>query len=222
MTYAEDTKNDLPAATPDENRGGEDMPVSAKPAKVKPDPICVVTGEPKEKERMLRFVIGPENVLYPDFAENLPGEAFWCNLYRKTLDKGLAENSFASASGKPVTIPEDIIAQIERGLRQQAIAMVSMARKAGKLVTGAEKTEQIVKTGRAAIYLTASPRDGDTRQKISFHTEENDTRIIDIFTSEELSNASGVNKVVHAAILRSQLAERLFTHVKRITLFSKR
>lgn len=220
MTYAEDAKIDLPDATPDENRGGADIPASSKSKR--PDPVCVVTGEPKEKERMLRFVIGPENVLYPDFSENLPGEALWCNLYRETLDKALTENRFAAVSGKPVAIPEDIIAQIERGLRHQGLSMVSMARKAGKLVTGAEKTEQIVKTGRATIYLTASPRDGDTRQKISFHAEGNDTRIVDIFTTEELSNASGVNKVVHAAILRSQLAERLFTHVKRITLFNKR
>jgi len=188
-----------------------------KPEKVKPLPVCIHTGKPMEAERMMRFVIGPEDVLYPDFAGNLPGKPLWCSLYRETLQEAVDQNSFAKAAGKPVTIPADIMAQIDRGLRHQALAMLSMTKKAGHLLTGAEKTEQVLKSGKAGVYLTAAAKDADTREKLSFLARE--ARIVDMFTSDELSKASGANKVFHAAMTRGGTTDRFFAHVKRMHLF---
>lgn len=189
------------------------------PPKSKKRPlICIQSGEEMEKDRMLRFVIGPENVLYADFAENLPGTAFWCNLYRPALQQALTENLFAKSSGVDVIIPADIMAQIDRGLRHQALAMISMARKAGMFVTGAEKTEQTLKSGKAAIYLTAAIKDADTRMKLTYHAQK--CRIVDLFNSDELSQASGANKVFHAAMLRGGSANAFFAQVKRLNLFT--
>ena len=111
-----------------------------------------------------------------------------------------------------------MLATIEKGLRHQALSMISMARKAGHLYTGAEKTEQLIKSGKAAIYLTGSEKDADTRMKLTFLAGDK-VRVIDLFSSEELSQASGMNKVFHAALLRGTLADRFFTNVRRMNLF---
>lgn len=197
---------------PEETRQDSAPPRAPRPGK---EYKCVQSGESLEKDRMLRFVIGPENTLYPDFAENLPGQEFWCNLYRETLQKAVTENAF----GPDVIIPPDIMGQIEKGLRNQAISMISMARKAGNLVTGAEKTEQSLRSGKAGVYLTAAIKEADTREKLTFLA--NKARIVDLFTTDELSKASGARKVVHAAMSRGGVAERFFIHVKRMNLFRK-
>jgi uncharacterized protein len=134
------------------------------PKNKKPSPVCIISGTALEPERMLRFVVGPENTLYADFAENLPGKAFWCNLYGPTLRQAIETQAF----GTDIIIPETMLATIEKGLRHQALSMISMARKAGHLYTGAEKTEQLIKSGKAAIYLTGSEKDADTRMKLTF------------------------------------------------------
>lgn len=192
-----------------------------KPAKVKPLPVCIHSGKAMEEERMMRFVIGPEDVLYPDFSGDLPGKPMWCSLYRETMQEAVRDNSFAKASGKTVNIPENIMDQIDMGLRNQALSMLSMCKKSGHLLTGAEKTEQVLKSGKAGIYLTAAAKDADTREKLAFLSQAVNARTVDMFTSDELSKASGANKVFHAAMTRGGTTERFFTHVKRMNLFKK-
>lgn len=208
--------------TADDVRGvgpAESIAETAKPKKVKKLPVCIQTGEAKEPERMMRFVIGPDGLLYPDFAENLPGDAFWCSLDRPTLQDALDSRAFQRAAGRDVSIRDDILTRIEQGLRRQALSLLSMTRKAGHMVTGAEKTEQILRSGKAGVYLTAAAKDADTREKLSFLAR--DARIVDIFTSDELSGASGANNVYHAAMTRGGTTDRFFVHVKRIHLFNK-
>lgn len=224
MIYAgEKTPADLNTVVPDEPRPDDGTiasiasgPVTEtrQPKNKKPAPVCVMSGTALELERMLRFVIGPGNTLYADFAENLPGKVFWCNLYGPTLRQALEINPF----GSDIIIPGTMLDTIEKGLRYQAITMISMARKAGHLYTGAEKTEQLIKSGKAAIYLTGSDKDADTRMKLTFLAGDK-VRVIDLFSSEELSRASGMNKVFHAALLRGTLADRFFANVRRMNLF---
>ena len=38
---------------------------------------CIVTRESLPKERMIRFVLGPDRELVPDLAGKLPGRGMW-------------------------------------------------------------------------------------------------------------------------------------------------
>lgn len=228
MIYAGDhSPTETDKAVPDDVRDASPVADSAesipyvKPPKVKKLPICIHTGIEFEEDRLMRFVIGPEDVLYPDFSGDLPGKVLWCSLYRQTVQDAIDCNSFAKAAGQDVKIPADLMDQVERGLRNKALAMLSMTKKAGHLLTGAEKTEQVLRSGKAGIYLTSAAKDGDTREKLTFLALNAPltVRIVDMFTSEELSRASGANKVVHAAMTRGGTTERFFTHVKRMHLF---
>lgn len=183
--------------------------------------ICIHSGVALEEDRLMRFVIGPEDVLYPDFSADLPGKVLWCSLFRQTVQDAINNNSFAKAAGQDVTIPAGLMDQVERGLRQKALSLLSMTKKAGHLLTGAEKAEQMLRSGKAGIYLTAAARDADTREKLTFLALNADrpARIVDMFTSEELSRASGANKVFHAVMSRGGTTDRFFSHVKRMHLF---
>ena len=60
---------DTALAAPDENHDllGDDAPETG------PLRRCAVTRERLPKERMIRFVIGPDRTVVPDLAERLPG-----------------------------------------------------------------------------------------------------------------------------------------------------
>ena len=67
-------------------------------------------------------------------------------------------------------MPEDLIAQIERQLARRVVDLLSIARKAGKAVTGFEKVKGWLAEGRAKVLLQAS--DGSARGKDKLWTPE--------------------------------------------------
>src|SRR6201994_1370080 len=51
---------------------------------------CIVTRERLPKERMIRFVVGPDRQLVPDLAARLPGRGIWLSACRDVLESGSA------------------------------------------------------------------------------------------------------------------------------------
>src|ERR1700728_1461718 len=69
---------------------------------------CVVTRERLPKERLIRFVVGPDRALVPDLNADLPGRGMWLSASRDVLetgrDKGGLARSFARAARGPVSV----------------------------------------------------------------------------------------------------------------------
>jgi len=55
---------------------------------------CLVTGEELPKDELIRFVVGPDNSIVPDLAQNLPGRGLWVKAAREPIA--------AAARKKPV------------------------------------------------------------------------------------------------------------------------
>ena len=60
-----------------------------------PERKCVVTGEVQPKHGLLRFVIGPGDVVVADVAEKLPGRGIWVAADRATLEEAVRRNAFS-------------------------------------------------------------------------------------------------------------------------------
>ena len=65
------------------------------------------------KERMVRFVIGPDDALVPDLAERLPGRGLWLQARQDMMAKACARNLFAKAAKRHVRVPDDLPQQVE-------------------------------------------------------------------------------------------------------------
>ena len=52
---------------------------------------CIVTRERLPKERMIRFVVAPDNVLIPDLAATLPGRGMWLSARADVLETARAQ-----------------------------------------------------------------------------------------------------------------------------------
>ena len=162
----------------------------------------------------LRIVVGPDGKAYPDFNATLPGKA---------VDLPLSKAAIIDAIDRHIlganTDCTDLIDMIEKALKNRALGMISIARKAGALAVGTEKAEEMIKSGKAAIYLTASPAGSDTRNRLTYHTHATGAVLVDLFTTEELSKACGTEKVMHAALIKGGIAQKFLAETCRTAEF---
>jgi predicted RNA-binding protein YlxR (DUF448 family) len=178
-----------------------------------PERRCIVTGDVQPKPGLLRFVIGPENQVVPDILGKLPGRGIWVTADRDILEKSLTKGFFARAARQPVTIPDGMVAEIERQLSRRVIELVSLARKAGLAICGFEKVKDGLAAGRVKVLLQAS--DGSERGKSKLWTPEGG-RFFGCLTASELGLAFGRESVIHGALAAGGLTTRVVEEAARL------
>src|ERR1700722_18822072 len=59
---------------------------------------CLVTGEVRPKDELIRFVAAPDHSITPDLAQNLPGRGLWVTADREAITTAARKNLFARAA----------------------------------------------------------------------------------------------------------------------------
>jgi predicted RNA-binding protein YlxR (DUF448 family)/ribosomal protein L30E len=197
-------------------KGGEDaMPVSGGAAdSALPERRCIVTREALEKDRLIRFVLGPDNAVVPDLSENLPGRGYWVTASRKVLAEAVKKNAFAKAMRAPVRPEPELVDRVARLIDRQVVDLLGLARRSGSLVTGFEKVDVALRTGKAVLLIEARDAGADGRAKLARHTLP-EVEIWAPLTAVELGRAIGRDHAVHVAVARGGLADRLKTALRR-------
>jgi predicted RNA-binding protein YlxR (DUF448 family)/ribosomal protein L30E len=197
-------------------RGGEDaMSVdgSATDSPL-PERSCIVTREALEKDRLIRFVLGPDNAIVPDLSENLPGRGYWVTASRKVLTEAVKKNAFAKAMRAPVKPDPELPARVAALVDRQVVDLLGLARRSGSLVTGFEKVDVALRTGKAVLLIEARDAGADGRAKLARHTLP-EVEIWAPLTAEQLGRAIGRDYAVHVAVAPGGLANRLKTVLRR-------
>lgn len=178
-----------------------------------PERRCIVTGDVGPKAGLVRFVLGPDGIIYPDLAEKLPGRGIWVTADRDLIDKAVAKGMFARGAKAPAKAPENLADQVEEGLAHRVVELISLARKAGKAVVGFEKVKSWLAEGRAKVLLQAS--DGSDRGKGKLWTPPGG-RWFGCLTSAELGLAFGRDHAIHGALAAGGLTPRVITEAARL------
>ena len=168
---------------------------------------CIVTGEVLDKDKLLRFVVGPDMMVIPDFKKRLPGRGVYVTNSRGLLQKAIGSNLFAKALKQKVKPVEGLEKMVEHLLRQSALQAVSLARKAGDFVSGMDKVAEAVQKGKVAFLLEAKDAGADGREKIARMAKG--LKIFELFTTEELDLALDKVNTVHAAFLKSEMSKKV-------------
>ncbi|MGB3146509.1 MAG: RNA-binding protein [Paracoccaceae bacterium] len=171
-----------------------------------PERRCAVTGEVQPKAGLVRFVLSPEGMVFPDLAEKLPGRGIWVTAERDLIAKAAQKGLFSRAAKTPATVPEGLVDLVEAGLARRVVELISLVRKAGKSVSGFEKVKGWLAEGRAKVLFQAS--DGSERGKGKLWTPEGG-RWFGCLTANELGQAFGRDSVVHAALAAGGLTKRV-------------
>lgn len=174
---------------------------------------CLVTGEVQPKAGLIRFVLGPDGIVVPDLAEKLPGRGFWLTSDRAIIDRAAAKGLFSRGAKAPAKSPEGLAELIEAGLAKRVIELISLARKSGIAVAGFEKVKDWLAAGRVKVLLQAS--DGSERGKGRLWTPEG-ARWFGCLTASELGLAFGRDHVIHSALSRGGLADKIIRDAGRL------
>ncbi len=67
---------------------------------------CIATGEVQPKHGLIRFVIGPDNQVYPDILGKLPGRGIYVAADRAALELAVKKKAFSRSAKQPVTLPK--------------------------------------------------------------------------------------------------------------------
>jgi predicted RNA-binding protein YlxR (DUF448 family) len=180
---------------------------------------CVVTRQRLPKERMIRFVVGPDRTVVPDLAATLPGRGIWLSALGDVLETARAQGglgrAFARAARGPVTVPQDLPAVLEAALVRRIGELLGLARRAGQAVAGFEKAREWLRTGRGRLILQAS--DGSAAERARFLSgAEDSVTVLDPLPAAALGRVFGRDHVVHVAIAPGRLGERLAIEATRL------
>lgn len=180
---------------------------------------CVVTRERLPKERLIRFVVGPDRALVPDLNADLPGRGMWLSASKDVLetarDKGGLARAFARAARGPVTVPQDLPVLLQAALVRRIGDLLGLTRRAGQAVAGFEKAREWLRSGRARLVLEAS--DGSEAECARFLSgNAGKVAVVAPLSAEALGRVFGRDRVVHVAIAPGRLADRLHAEADRL------
>ncbi|MBC7146240.1 MAG: RNA-binding protein [Thioclava marina] len=178
-----------------------------------PERRCIVTGEVQPKAGLVRFVLGPDGMIYPDVAEKLPGRGIWITSDRAAIETAMKKGLFARAAKAPAKTPENLVEMVEQALASRVVDLISLERKAGKAVVGFEKVKGWLAEGRAKVLLQAC--DGSDRGKGKLWTPEGG-RWFGCLTSQELGLAFGRDRAIHGALAAGGLTRRVIEDASRL------
>jgi predicted RNA-binding protein YlxR (DUF448 family) len=183
------------AGTGDRDEGREGGPLR----------LCAVTRSQRPVDDLIRFVLGPEGSIVPDLARRLPGRGVWVEARRDQVEAAVRRRVFARSLRQPVVVAEDLPDQVERLMVRRLAEAISLARKAGLLVVGFAKVEELIARGQAVLLIHAADAGKDGAAKLSRRFEallgdEKATQaIVTDLTGQQLDLAIGRSNVVHAA-----------------------
>lgn len=174
-----------------------------------------------EEARLIRFVAGPEGQVVPDLGRDLPGRGLWVEATRAALEQAVKRQAFSRAAKAKLQAPPDLVETVERLLARRCLDRLGLARKAGALTSGFEKTYAALGSGTVAWLIEASDGSADGRDKLLALARRIDPppQVCGAFTSDELSLALGLGHAIHSALLAGRWAKRWTEEVGRLAGF---
>lgn len=174
---------------------------------------CIVSGEVQPKSGLIRFVVGPDNAVYPDVLGKLPGRGMYVTAQKAVLEEA-KKGQFSRSAKQAVTVPDGLIDEVERQVVKHLVDLLALTRKAGRAVCGFEKVKGWLAGGeRVRVLMQAS--DGSERGKTKLWTPEG-ARYFGCLSSQELGLAFGRGSVIHCALSTGGLSNRVVDEANRL------
>ena len=187
---------------------------------------CLASGQTRDPIDMVRFVLDPAGVVTPDIQGKLPGRGVWVSSDRKSLEKIIAQKSFARGFKGQAKIEGDLTELTERLLERRVLGLITMARKASMIALGFDQVQSMAREAAIAIRIEASDGSKDGRSKIrtlakAMNREQDlpDPVVLGCFTAEQVGRALGREAIVHAAIRPCKLAKAMKADMARLSGF---
>jgi predicted RNA-binding protein YlxR (DUF448 family) len=184
--------------------------------------LCAVTRTVKPVGDLIRFVVGPDGIV-PDLKRKLPGRGLWITADRPTLKDAITRNVFARGFKRDIRATAELIDLTELLLQQGALDALSIAGKAGLVLTGFAKVEAAIARESIVGLVHAADAGPDGVAKLAGtlrHRPDADrVTMIKTFATAQLDLALGRSNVVHAALLAGPANDTFLARFARLERF---
>ncbi|HEY0918190.1 RNA-binding protein [Devosia sp.] len=192
---------------------------------------CALTREVKPVADLIRFVVSPDGAVVPDTDARAEGRGVWISLGRQAVAEAVRRKAFQKSLKAAVAVPEDLADLTRLRLEQRFTQALSMARKAGQIVTGATKVKTAIEAGAVIALLTATDAAADGRQKLAgalrgytlaareAGMEPEEAPHLELLDSDQLGLALGLENVIHAALVKGAAAEAALKRAERLARY---
>jgi predicted RNA-binding protein YlxR (DUF448 family) len=194
--------------------------------------MCALTRAEKPVAELIRFVVGPGDVLVPDTEAKAEGRGVWLSLSRDAVAEAVKKKVFSRSLKTEVKLPEDLPGLTQLRLEQRYLNALSMARKAGQLTFGATKVRALIDNGSLIALITATDAAEDGRSKMvgplkALHYAAEEEEIdgfhvphFELLSSEQMGLALGLENVIHAALTKGAAAQAAVEKARRLALYT--
>lgn len=178
---------------------------------------CIATKDTLPTANLIRFVLGPDDLVTPDISERLPGRGMWVTANRTQLEYSIKQGLFSKAAKQKANVPDDLADMTERLIAKRTTDLLSLARKSGHAICGYEKTKSAMMSEQWYILIQA--KDGSAMQKQKIRPSAVANSYISWLTAQELGLAFGRENVIHAAVSKGGLSARILLEANRLAGF---
>ena len=182
---------------------------------------CAATRDRLPQADMIRFARGPAGEVTPDLAVRLPGRGVWVRADRASVEQAGLKGTFARGFRTQCTVPERLADRIEALLVRRLQDSLSLAKKAGALVTGFDQVRAALRIRPPGALIEASDGAEDGRNKVYFLARAlyEQVPVCGALTSGELGMALGRGDVVHAFLETGAFSRKWQADYSRLTGF---
>lgn len=186
---------------------------------------CALTRVERPTTDLLRFVAGPDDLIYFDAALRLPGRGVWITADRKSILAAVKSAAFARSLKRKISCPDDLASSVEQQLAKRTIQALAFANKAGLVVTGFDKVSSAIERSDVLALVHGSNAAAGGRGKLdnklfAVHSDTDKTvPTVDCLTIDEMSLAIGRPNVVHAALKEGGAGESFVFEAMRLARY---
>ncbi len=197
---------------------------------------CALSRRAMPREAMIRFVAGPDDTLVPDIRARLPGRGVWIEATRDAVAQAARGKVFARGLKTGVKVPATLAADVDALLARDTLQALALANKAGAVITGFGKVEDVLAQHggkiRVAALVHALEAAPDGRRKLAQalhrgrqtlqdgHISSPDAvPVIDCFGGEDLDLALGRIHVIHAVLVAGTGSDGFMTRWHRLARY---
>jgi len=181
---------------------------------------------------LIRFVLSPDGVMVPDVDERAEGRGVWINASADDVAEAVRRKIFSKSLKTAVTVPNDLAEITRQRLERRFLDALSLARKAGQLLTGGGKVKTAIETDKIIALITATDAADDGRAKMVQslaalgHARREDgiesfeITHLELLSSDQLGLALGLENVIHAALTIGAAAQSALEKGLRLARYS--
>ncbi len=182
---------------------------------------CIACRHENVKDKMLRFVLGPERNIVPDLAARLPGRGAYTCPDPACVKAAVQRRQFSRTfKVEFVGTNQGLIAEITGLFESKLLSLLTLANKAGGVVSGGDSVERALSSlASSGILWIAADASKDRQEKYTFLATRAGCTVHVGSTSVELGRLLGKEQRTFLLLKPSGIAAKLGNELERFRKF---